>query len=89
MTYAISESQRTINNEKSFCTGLWKQDLQHGQCTMVYPNGSRYEGEWVNGLKFGQGKLKIISTNKAGRHEEQTYVGEFKDDLFDGKAFKD
>ena len=27
-------------------SGSWKGGLRHGQGTMVWPDGARYEGEW-------------------------------------------
>ena len=33
-----------------------RQGLPEGQGTIVYPDGSNYEGEWKNGMKDGRGR---------------------------------
>ena len=38
---------------------------------MIYPNGSKYIGEWKNGKMDGQGTFNFPSGNK--------YVGKYKD----------
>ena len=43
----------------------------HGVGTVVYPNGNKYVGEWMNGLFHGQGKYTISSNG-------YSYVGEFR-----------
>jgi hypothetical protein len=35
--------------------GQWKDDLQDGFGTEIWPDGSRYEGLYVKGKKHGQG----------------------------------
>lgn len=44
----------------------------------MYNNGDKYEGEFLNSKKNGQGKY----TFKNGTE----YIGEFKEDCFDGNG---
>ena len=50
--------------------GGWKDDLRHGQGTMVYPSGSCYVGEWHSGDKQGQGRMEWADSG-------QVYEGEW------------
>ena len=43
----------------------------HGVGTLVYPDGNKYVGEWMNGLFHGQGKYTIAS-------DGYSYVGEYR-----------
>ena len=43
----------------------------HGIGTVVYPDGNKYVGEWMNGLFHGQG---IYTTASDG----YSYVGEYR-----------
>ena len=43
----------------------------HGIGTVVYPDGNKYVGEWMNGLFHGQGIYTIASN-------EYSYVGEYR-----------
>ena len=45
---------------------------------LVYPNGDRYEGDWVNGAKNGQGVLVYMTGDK--------YTGDWSNDKKDGKG---
>ena len=46
---------------------------------MISPNGDKYEGEWKNGLKIGQGKFTYFNVK---------YVGEWKDGERSGQGTK-
>lgn len=50
--------------------GCWKDDLRHGQGTIVYPTGSKYVGEWHCGDKQGHGRMEWAGTG-------QVYEGEW------------
>ena len=43
----------------------------HGVGTLVYPDGNKYVGEWMNGLFHGQGIYTIASNG-------YSYVGEYR-----------
>ena len=43
----------------------------HGVGTLVYPDGNKYVGEWMNGLFHGQGIYTIASNGFS-------YVGEYR-----------
>ena len=43
----------------------------HGVGTVVYPDGNKYAGEWVNELFHGQGRYTIAS-------DGYSYVGEYR-----------
>ena len=43
----------------------------HGVGTVVYPDGNKYVGEWMNGLFHGQGIYTIAS-------DGYSYVGEYR-----------
>lgn len=39
--------QRTHNYKSgAIYTGQWKGNLRHGNGTMIWPDGGRYQGEW-------------------------------------------
>jgi len=50
--------------------GEWKDGKTHGQGTMNFPNGLKYEGEFKDGKGNGQGTLTWSDGKK--------YVGEWK-----------
>ena len=41
-------------DEKSV-VGEWKNGKKHGQVILTFPDGEKYEGEYKDGLKNGQG----------------------------------
>ncbi len=43
----------------------------HGVGTLVYPDGNKYVGEWMNGLFHGQGIYTIASNG-------YSYIGEYR-----------
>ena len=46
---------------------------------MIYRNGRIYEGHFINGEKYGKGKL----CESDGRVK---YIGNFKDDIYSGEG---
>ena len=38
--------------------GDFFKGIKHGNGTLIYSNGTKYEGEWLNDTQHGQGKLK-------------------------------
>jgi len=49
-----------------------------GPGTTVWPNGDRYEGEWIDGKKYGHGKITLANGN--------WYDGEWRDGYADGEG---
>ena len=47
---------------------------------MKFANGDIYEGQFENGLRHGNGTLKFANG------KNNVYVGEFKNDKFEGKG---
>lgn len=54
-----------------------EQYQPHGKGTMKYSDGKEYKGDWVNGIKQGQGTMK---------YNNGIYEGEWKNDKKDGKG---
>lgn len=52
--------------------------LPEGQGTILYPNGDRYEGQWLNGKKHGQGTMTYANGN--------VYTGQYENGLKHGKG---
>ena len=50
----------------------------HGQGTLTYDDGTKYVGEFKDGILNGQGTLTVPEVGK--------YVGEFKDGFFNGQG---
>lgn len=50
----------------------------HGRGVYVFPNGNRYEGEWVNDMKAGYGVLYYVNGER--------YEGYWRDDKAQGKG---
>lgn len=51
----------------------------HGAGKMIYENGDVFTGQFVDGMKSGQGSL-VLASGKG------TYVGEFEDDEMHGNG---
>ena len=51
--------------------------LRHGVGSCTWPDGSKYEGDWSNGLRHGNGKYI---------HEGETYIGQWQLDLKHGRG---
>jgi|JI6StandDraft_1071083.scaffolds.fasta_scaffold03283_7 hypothetical protein len=39
--------------------GAWKGQLKHGLGTQTWPDGTTYEGNWVDGKATGQGRFRL------------------------------
>jgi len=52
--------------------GEFRNGVKHGQGTYIYPNGSKYVGEWNNGVGWN---VKTVGTyfNHLGEKEEKEY----------------
>ena len=49
-----------------------------GQHEVIYDSGDRYNGEWKDGMKHGEGSYEFVDGNK--------YVGEWENDQITGKG---
>jgi hypothetical protein len=56
-------------------TGEWKFNQRNGKGNMSWPDGSKFEGEWLNDQRV-KGKLVMPDHN--------VYEGEFRNDKFHG-----
>lgn len=43
--------------------GQWKGDVRWGYGVQVWPDGARYEGNWVNGKANGHGTSLVIKAS--------------------------
>ena len=41
-------------------------NLAHGIGVYIYTDGNKYDGEWINGLKHGVGKVTYKNKSKLG-----------------------
>lgn len=64
--------------------GNFTNGVLHGKGICVYSNGNKYSGDWVEGERTGQGEFIWAEAKNPG--EDQRYVGEFKNGLFEGKG---
>jgi len=67
-----------IVDEPEGSTGCIKGDCENGQGTYIYDTGSKYVGEWKDGLPNGQGTINWLDGDK--------YVGEWKDGKKNGQG---
>ena len=58
--------------------GEYRNGNFHGQGSLTFDNGEKYEGQFVNGNRDGQGTVIFIDGTK--------YIGQFKDGKFDGQG---
>lgn len=56
---------------------------------MVYSNGDKYEGEWLDNAKNGVGKLPSHKIGTMEYDNGDKYVGDWKDDKRDGTGSSD
>ena len=54
------------------------EEMPHGQGTLSWPDGSYYQGDFVNGLAEGVG-IKVMAN-------DDIYQGDFRDDKFNGNG---
>ena len=53
-------------------------DCENGQGTLIYPDGSKYEGQWKDGRRDGQGALSFPDGG--------SFIGQWKGGLFNGQG---
>ncbi|CAD8070826.1 unnamed protein product [Paramecium sonneborni] len=56
-----------------------KEDVQNGRGRKVYENGFVYDGDWLNGMRQGNGTLKDFNQNIV-------YQGQWLNDQFSGRG---
>lgn len=64
-------------------TGFWRDGYRDGYGKYLYEDGDIYEGYWKNGLRHTP-EYKTSKYYSKGTNTE--YVGEFKNDLFEGEG---
>lgn len=60
----------------SVYTGEWKDDVFHGIGELLYRNGNKYEGQFENGVRKGEGVLYVPETATTLK---ESYRGAWKD----------
>ena len=76
--FAIGK-KKFIENKTALKTGCIKGNCVNGKGTFIWPNGDRYEGDWVNGQRTGQGKYFYSSGGGV-------YTGEWKNNNRHGEG---
>jgi len=64
--------------------GSWNNGLRNGRGKVVFADGGTYEGDFVNDRRTGRGVLTFPP--KDNPDAAMTYVGEFKDAIFQGEG---
>lgn len=59
-----------------FCLGEWFADKLHGKGILTWPDGSKYEGFFVEGMRQGRGRFTSSDSD--------IYEGEWKANKADG-----
>ena len=63
-------------------TGEWHEDKRHGHGVMEWPDGRRYEGEWVADTMVDPSLIEVPQDVSAdATHDEGDDAPETKDDL--------
>jgi len=97
-------AQPTTNADPSGprCQGSNPRQWNNCVGTFTFPNGNTYTGEWQNGMRQGNGKIRIVAKGKSTSNSiasdaPSTYVGQFANDringhgvwtTFDGKQYE-
>lgn len=76
--FAIGK-KKFLENKTALKTGCIKGNCINGKGTFKWPNGDRYEGDWVNGQRTGQGKYFYSSGGGV-------YTGEWKNNNRHGEG---
>jgi hypothetical protein len=80
-TYSSNPEILKVNSYIKY-TGCFKEGKKSGFGRAVYPDGSVYEGEWLDNLPNGKGKLASLTDNNS----KEFYEGEWKLGQMDGKG---
>lgn len=85
-TAAVAANAKvTIKYKDGYYFGYTKNKLPHGKGTRVWERTLRYDGDWVNGQRQGQGYLLFATNLEAGEIISE-YTGQWKNDAFHGKG---
>lgn len=75
-------SGQGISKGENTYKGKFKKGLPNGKGTMIYANGGKYEGQWKNGERNGEGKYSIKVDDKEtiedGIWKQDKYIGKKK-----------
>eukprot|EP00455_Lapot_gusevi_P045060 TRINITY_DN5725_c0_g4_i2.p1 TRINITY_DN5725_c0_g4~~TRINITY_DN5725_c0_g4_i2.p1 ORF type:complete len:452 (-),score=55.59 TRINITY_DN5725_c0_g4_i2:81-1436(-) len=74
------------NSQPKFETGCvysgdWQDNKKHGFGTQVWPNGNKYEGQWVAGRREGRGTFWIFDGAKLKKQYHGCWVADLKEGL--------
>ena len=88
---AFAFSQPTTNNGSAGqpCQGENPRNWNNCVGTFTFPNGNIYTGQWQNGMRQGNGKIRIVakgqsSENYIGSDVPSTYIGQFANNRING-----
>ena len=67
--------------------GTWLDGKKHGRGSQVWPDGSRYDGSWENGIRSGNGRMiEVVEITQQWTVGGRIYEGYWKDDLYNGQG---
>jgi hypothetical protein len=66
-----------FKTSNSHYVGSWEDDQAHGFGEEVQENGTRYEGEWKNGVLNGIGRVTTVGTS-ASKDWKAIYIGNYE-----------
>lgn len=88
---AFAFSQPTTNNGIAGqpCQGDNPRNWNNCVGTFTFPNGNTYTGQWQNGMRQGNGKIRIVAKGKSNANNiaseiPSTYVGQFANNKING-----
>jgi hypothetical protein len=76
--YIAKKKEERADDGTNIQSGCLAGDCQSGTGTFAYPDGSKFEGNFVNGKFDGEGTFYFANGDK--------YVGQFKENYPDGKG---
>lgn len=76
--YVVKRKEEVVDDGTNIQSGCLSGDCKNGQGIFAYPDGSKYEGQFVNGKFEGEGTFYFANNDK--------YIGHFKENYPDGKG---
>jgi hypothetical protein len=70
----LSESPIPATTFTSTYNGHLYRNKYHGKGKMVYPNGDTFKGNWVDGIRSGEGRLVTKAERYQGKWEGDRFV---------------